>query len=83
MKPVLAAAVVAVGVTACEGSKATPNAHASSLELFGGGSGRAVSESQKLTELRFAQCMRARGIKSFPDPISLREAGSSGPTRRA
>ena len=39
-------------------------------KLFGGGSGPpAISEHQKLTELRFAQCMRAHGIKNFSDPI--------------
>lgn len=39
-------------------------------KLFGGGSRPpAVSESQKLAEFHFAQCMRKHGVPSFPDPV--------------
>jgi hypothetical protein len=38
-------------------------------KLFGGGSGPPpISESQKIAEFHFAQCMRKHGVPNFPDP---------------
>jgi hypothetical protein len=38
-------------------------------KFFGGGGGPpGISESQKLAEIRFAQCMRKHGVPNFPDP---------------
>jgi hypothetical protein len=33
-----------------------------------GGAFRSLSESQKLVALKFSQCMRAHGLRSYPDP---------------
>ncbi len=39
-------------------------------KLFGGGTAPPpVSESQKLQEFHFAECMRAHGVPKFPDPV--------------
>jgi hypothetical protein len=39
-------------------------------KFFGGGSGPApVSESQKLQLFHFAECLRAHGVPSYPDPV--------------
>ena len=37
--------------------------------LPGGGPPANVPESVKLSELRFARCMRAHGLPNYPDPI--------------
>jgi hypothetical protein len=38
-------------------------------KLFGGGNAPpAISESQKLAEFHFAQCMRKHGVVNYPDP---------------
>jgi hypothetical protein len=38
-------------------------------DLPGGGPPRVVPESAKLTMIRHAECMRAHGVPSYPDPI--------------
>ena len=44
--------------------------------LPGGGPGRGgVSEARKEMMLKLAQCMRAHGVSSFPDPTSSPPAG--------
>jgi hypothetical protein len=46
----------------------------------GGPPGRATSETQKLAMLHLAQCMRAHGLTSFPDPTSAPPSkGPGGP----
>ena len=40
-----------------------------------GGPPPALSESEKLTALRAARCMRAHGVPDFPDPTFARSGG--------
>ncbi|HWF25549.1 MAG TPA: hypothetical protein VG275_08885 [Solirubrobacteraceae bacterium] len=39
-------------------------------KLFGGGTAPPpISESQKIAQFHFAQCMRKHGVPNFPDPV--------------
>jgi hypothetical protein len=49
-------------------------------KFFGGRRGRPqVSETKKLIQLHFAQCMRKHGVPNFPDPTFPTGGGISQP----
>ncbi len=74
------------GITLTPGSGVNPQSpafqsaqNACSKLLPGGGPGRGpVSETRKLAMLKLAECMRAHGLTTFPDPTSTPPSPGAG-----
>jgi hypothetical protein len=61
----VALAVLGLGVAGCGGSSGDSSGDSGSASAASGGGG---SDSTKLVQ--YAQCMRANGVPSFPDPVN-------------